>query len=74
MRITNIDITRKEQCPENLEYIIIIIIIIITSTTTTTTAIWLSPGGSSPTLVLTKIKLAQNNKITKNNKKLKTTK
>jgi hypothetical protein len=33
------------------------IIIIITTTTTTTTAIGLSPGGSSPTLVQTKIKI-----------------
>jgi hypothetical protein len=37
--------------------IIIIIIIITTTTTTTTTAIGHSPGGSSPTLVQTKIKI-----------------
>ena len=35
-----------------------------TTTTTTTTAIGLSPGGSSPTLVETRIKITQNNKIT----------
>jgi hypothetical protein len=52
--------------------------IIITTTTTTTTAIGLSPGGSSPTLVQTKVKTHKikktiNNKTTKIHKKHKTT-
>ena len=58
-----------EQCD------IIIIIIIIIITTTTTTATGLSPGGSSPTLVQTQIKITQNNKITiKQQNNYKTTK
>jgi hypothetical protein len=59
---------------------IIIIIIIITTTptttttTTTTTAIVLSPGGSSPTLVQTKIKNTQNNKTATKHERHKKTK
>jgi hypothetical protein len=65
----------------NVIIIIIIIIIIITTTTTIiiTTAIGLSPVGSSPTLVQTKIKIHKqpnnyNNKTTTKHKKHKTTK
>ena len=42
--------------------IIIIISIIITTTTITTTTIGLSPGGSSPTLLQTKIKIRKTTK------------
>jgi hypothetical protein len=44
---------------------------VTTTTTTTNTALGLSPGGSSPTLVQTKIKI---HKTTTKHKKHKTTK